>query len=70
MTHFQPIVFLIDVDNTIVLARQGSYARDPTMVAAFPPAVTIEHIADLLEGDLPQPRLTAPMLAASLESTR
>ena len=54
MTHFQPIVFLIDV-----------------VVAAFPPAdVTIEHIADLLEADLPRPRLTSPMPASSLESTR
>jgi FMN phosphatase YigB (HAD superfamily) len=56
---------------TTVFARQGSYAHDPTMLDAFPPAdVTIERIADLLEGDLPRPQLTSPMPAASLESTR
>jgi FMN phosphatase YigB (HAD superfamily) len=56
---------------TTVFARQGSYAHDPAMVAAFPPAdVTIERIADLLEVELPQPRLTPPIPASSLESTR
>ena len=71
MTPSHPIVFLIDVDNTTVLARQGSYADDPTTLDAFPPAdVTIERIADLLEGDLPRPRLTPPIPASSLESTR
>ena len=71
MTPSHPIVFLIDVGNTTLFARQGSYAHDPTMLDAFSPAdVTIEGIADLLEGDLPQPRLTAPILASSLESTR
>jgi FMN phosphatase YigB (HAD superfamily) len=56
---------------TTVFARQGSYAHDPTMLDAFPPAdVTIERIADLLEGDLPRPQLTSPMPPASLESTR
>ena len=70
MTPSHPIVLLIDVGNTTVLARQGSYARDPTMLDAFPPAVTIERIADLLEADLPRPRLTPPILASSLGSTR
>ena len=56
---------------TTVSARQGSYAHDATMVAAFPPAyVTIERIADLLEADLPRPLLTPPVPASSLESTR
>ena len=33
---------------TTVFARQGSYARDPQIVGAFPPAdATIERIADL-----------------------
>jgi hypothetical protein len=32
--------------------------------------VTIERIADLLEVELPQPRLTPPIPASSLESTR
>jgi hypothetical protein len=54
MAHLQPIVFLIDV-----------------VVAAFPPAdVTFEHIADLLEVDLPRPRLRPPNPASSLESRR
>ena len=71
MTPSHPIVFLIDVGNTTVFARQGSYAHDPTMLDAFPPAdVTIERIADLLEVDLPRPRLTPPILTLSLESTR
>jgi hypothetical protein len=56
---------------TTVFARQGSYAHDATVVAAFPPAdVTIERIADLLEADLPRPLLTPPIPASSLESTR
>jgi FMN phosphatase YigB (HAD superfamily) len=56
---------------TTVFARQGSYAHDATMVAAFPPAdVTIERIADLLEADLPRPLLTPPVPASSLESPR
>jgi hypothetical protein len=63
MTPSHPIVFLIDVGNTTVFA--------PTMLDAFPPAdVTIERIADLLEADLPRPRLTPPILTLSLESTR
>ena len=71
MTPSHPIVFLIDVGNTTLFARQGSYAHDATMVAAFPPAdVTIERIADLLEADLPRPLLTPPVPASSLESTR
>ena len=71
MTPSHPIVFLIDVGNTTVFARQGSCARNPTMLDAFPPAdVTIERIADLLEADLPRPRLTPLILASSLESTQ
>jgi hypothetical protein len=71
MTPSHPIVFLINVGNTTVFARQGGYAHDPAMVAAFPPAdVTIERVADLLEADLPLPRLKSPIPASSLESTR
>jgi len=56
---------------TTVFARQGSYAHDPTMLDAFPPAdVTVERIADLLEAELPRPRLKPPIAASSLESTR
>jgi FMN phosphatase YigB (HAD superfamily) len=56
---------------TTVFARQGSYARDPNVIGAFPPAdVTIEHISDLLGCDWPwlpkQPRL----VASGLEATR
>ena len=70
MRPSHPIVFLIDVGNTTLFARQGSYPHDPTL-EAFPLAdVTIERIADLLEADLPRPRLTRPILASSLESTR
>jgi FMN phosphatase YigB (HAD superfamily) len=56
---------------TTVFARQGSYAHDPAMLGASPPAdVTIERIADLLEADLLRQLLTPPTLASSLESTR
>jgi hypothetical protein len=49
---------------TTVFARQGSYAHDPRVVNAFPPAdVMIERIADLLNWDLPR-------LELALESTR
>jgi len=40
---------------TTVFPRQGSYAHDPKVRGAFPPAdVTIEHIGDLLDYDLPR----------------
>ena len=56
---------------TTVFPRQGSYARDPQMVGAFPPAdVTIERIGDLLSFDLPRPRPTSPMPASKLEPAR
>ena len=39
---------------TTVFARQGHYALDPQVLAAYPPAdVTIERIGDLLDCDLP-----------------
>jgi FMN phosphatase YigB (HAD superfamily) len=38
---------------TTVLPRQGIYARDPRIVAAFPPAdLTVERIGDLLDRNL------------------
>ncbi|MGO9702948.1 MAG: hypothetical protein ACLPX7_27240 [Xanthobacteraceae bacterium] len=50
---------------TTVFARQGSYARDPQTVSAFPPAdVTIERIGDLLSFDLLR---LSPMPAPKLE---
>jgi len=39
---------------TTVFPRQGSYANDPQVVKAFPPAdMTIEHIGDLLDCNVP-----------------
>ncbi len=39
---------------TTVLPRQGHYARDSELLAAYPPAdITIESIGDLLQYDLP-----------------
>lgn len=52
---------------TTVFPRQGHYAHDPKLLAAYPPAdITIEHIADLLHYDLPallaagQPHKSSP----------
>lgn len=48
---------------TTVFANQGSYAHDPKVISAFPPAdVTIERIGDLLGQDLA--RLRPPALAS------
>ena len=56
---------------TTVFPRQGSYARDPKMVGALPPAdVTIERIGDILNFDLPQLRPAPPMRASKLEPAR
>jgi len=43
-------------DTTTVFARQGKFANDPKIQAAFPHAadVTIEHIGDLLKMNLSQ----------------
>ena len=39
---------------TTVFVRQGKYALDPAVIAAYPPAdVTVERISDLLGFDLP-----------------
>jgi len=49
---------------TTVFPRQGSFARDPKVVGAFPPAdVTIERIGDLLDCDLPVLRSASPLPA-------
>ena len=38
---------------TTVFPRQGHYATDPKLIAAFPPAdVTVTNVAELLEDDL------------------
>ena len=56
---------------TTVFARQGSYAHDPKVLGAFPPAdVTIEHIGDLLRCDLPQLGVTPWRAQSSLEVTQ
>lgn len=50
---------------TTVFARQGSYARDPQIVGACPPAdVTIDRIGDLLDFDLARLRPTPPIPAS------
>ena len=39
---------------TTVFPRQGHYALDPKVIAAYPPAdITIERIGDLVNYDLP-----------------
>jgi FMN phosphatase YigB (HAD superfamily) len=49
---------------TTIFARQGSFAHDPKVVGAFPPAdVTIERIGDLLDCDLPALRSASPLPA-------
>jgi FMN phosphatase YigB (HAD superfamily) len=41
---------------TTVFPRQGTFAHDPDVISAYPPAdVTIERIGDLLGYDLPRP---------------
>jgi FMN phosphatase YigB (HAD superfamily) len=51
---------------TTVFPRQGSFARDPKVVGAFPPAdMTIEHIGDLLDRDVSQLRASSPLLGSS-----
>ena len=54
---------------TTVFARQGSYARDPSIGGATADS-TIDHIADLLDDDLVRSWLTLPMPAARLERAR
>ncbi|MGO8915661.1 MAG: HAD family hydrolase [Stellaceae bacterium] len=56
---------------TTVFARQGSFAHDPKVVSAFPPAdLTIARIGGLLDCDLPRLRATSGPLAFNLEATR
>jgi hypothetical protein len=50
---------------TTVFPRQGTYAHDPKVVSAFPPAdVTIERIGDLLDFDPPRLRTASRLLAS------
>ncbi|HZU90913.1 MAG TPA: HAD family hydrolase [Stellaceae bacterium] len=56
---------------TTVFPRQGIYAHDPQVLGAFPPAdVTIEHIGDLLDCDLPRLRTAARLPAFGPKTTR
>jgi FMN phosphatase YigB (HAD superfamily) len=51
---------------TTVFPRQGTYAHDPKVVRAFPPAdVTIERIGDLLDFDLARLRTASRLLASN-----
>jgi hypothetical protein len=55
---------------TTIFARQGTYAPE-TIVRALPPAhVTVEHIGDLLDCDLPRVCSSARAQASRLEATR
>jgi len=56
---------------TTVFPRQGTYAHDPKVLGAFPPAdVTIEHIGELLDFDLPRLRTQSRLPAETLRATR
>jgi FMN phosphatase YigB (HAD superfamily) len=56
---------------TTVFPRQGTYAHDPKVLGAFPPAdVTIEHIGELLDFDLPRLRTESRLPAETLRATR
>ena len=56
---------------TTVFPRQGTYAHDPKVLGAFPPAdVTIEHIGELLNYDLPRLRTESRLPAEILRATR
>jgi FMN phosphatase YigB (HAD superfamily) len=56
---------------TTVFPRQGTYAHDPKVLGAFPPAdVTIEHIGELLDFDLPRLRTESRLPAKTLRATR
>jgi FMN phosphatase YigB (HAD superfamily) len=56
---------------TTMFVRQGTYAHDPRVIRAFPPAdVTIERIGDLLDCDLSRLRAPARRLGSGLEAIR
>jgi FMN phosphatase YigB (HAD superfamily) len=56
---------------TTIFPRQGTYAHDPKVVSAFPPAdVTIERIGDLLDCNLPWLRTASRFPTSSPEVTR
>jgi FMN phosphatase YigB (HAD superfamily) len=56
---------------TTVFVRQGNYAHDPETLRTCPPAdVTIDHIGDLLESDLPSVWPASSPPASNLEPVR
>ena len=56
---------------TTVFPRQGSYAHDPKLVGAFPPAdLTIEGISGLLDCDPPQLRTAARRVHSNLKAAQ
>jgi FMN phosphatase YigB (HAD superfamily) len=56
---------------TTVFPRQGTYAHDPKVISAFPPAdATIERIGDLLHCDLSWLRTASRPLASSQKVTQ
>lgn len=55
---------------TTVLVRQGSYAHDPSIGGSIAADWTIDHIADLLDGELLRSRLPSPMPVSKLETAR
>lgn len=53
---------------TTVFPRQGTYAHDPKVLSAYPPAdVTIERIGDLLDCDLQRLRTASGVPASGFE---
>jgi FMN phosphatase YigB (HAD superfamily) len=51
---------------TTVFPRQGTYAHDPNVISAFPPAdVTIERVGDLLDLDLASLRTAARLIESN-----
>jgi hypothetical protein len=56
---------------TTIFPRQGHYALDPKLLAAYPPAdITIERIGDLLQYDLPAMLAAAEAENANVETHR
>jgi len=56
---------------TTVFPRQGKFAHDPAVLAAYPPAdVTVERISDLLGYELPALLAGHPSAPSAMEVTR
>ena len=66
MSERLPVVFVVDVDNTLLgnghIQHQGKFANDPKVLAAYPrPDVTAERIGDLLSYKLSDLLKTDPV---------